>query len=308
MNHVKHTAHDGHSHAMDHTDMNHTEDHSVMEHEHHITTMDHSSMDHSSHSGHDHAAMMHGAGTNMCKMDVRTPFPPFPPKYSTSTSNNNNNKKMYWNWYTIDACFLSKSWHITSAAMFAGSCIGIVFLVVLVEALRRCARELDRYIVRDWKKRAVQAAEGVDVNVVGVKGVDGVDEPTTTPAAAMAGGGCCGTAASGEVSSTPTSEKAVSITKPTTTTAVHKSLFTRLCPYSSSTTTPRPTIFQHILKSFIYAVLLGVGYILMLLAMYYNGYVFFCLVIGAWLGNFLFGMDTCVLDESVVGAERGCGC
>ncbi|KAK6505776.1 hypothetical protein TWF481_007668 [Arthrobotrys musiformis] len=243
--HVKHAAHEGHTH-MNHADMNHT---SEMDHSHHRHGMNHTAttMDHSSHAhhGHNHAEM--GVGP-MCKMD------------------------MYWNWYTIDACFLSKSWHITSTAMFAGSCIGIIFLVVLVEALRRCAREWDRHIVRDWKKRAVTAAAAVG----------GITVPSTE---------CCSTG----------SGKPTSLSKP-----AKKSLLSRLCPFTS--TTPRPKVRQHLMKSLIYAVLLGVGYLLMLLAMYYNGYVFFCLVIGAWMGNFLFGMDTCVLDESVVGAERGCGC
>ncbi|KAK6335825.1 Copper Transporter integral membrane protein that functions in high affinity copper transport [Orbilia blumenaviensis] len=301
--HVKHAAHEGHSH-MDHANMNHTaeaeEDHSVMEHDHHhhhhhhptssssapASTSISSLMDHSSHAGHNHAGhnhgeMMHGAGA-MCKMD------------------------MYWNWYTIDACFLSKSWHITSAGMFAGSCIGIVFLVVLVEALRRCAREWDRHIVRDWKERAMAAAEGVDVDVVDAKGNSGI-----------ADSGCCSSSApAGAAEPASSSSEKGSVTKLTAPTAAvlptkKRSFFSRLCPYTSKSatvSTPRPTLAQHLLKSLIYAVLLGVGYILMLLAMYYNGYIFFCLVIGAWLGNFLFGMDTCVLDESIAGAERGCGC
>ncbi|KAK6504390.1 Copper Transporter integral membrane protein that functions in high affinity copper transport [Arthrobotrys conoides] len=291
--HVKHSAHEGHDHShMDHKDMNETTeetgevDHSHHHHHHHhnpetnntnASTTDHSTMDHSSHNhaGHDHASMMHGAGA-MCKMD------------------------MYWNWYTIDACFLSKSWHITSAGMFAGSCIGIVFLVVLVEALRRCAREWDRHIVRDWKKRAMLAAEGVNVTVPNTNIKD-----TTTAT------NCCSSTPA-ETSSSSSSQKGGLVTKSPVNATIKKSFLSRLFPFVTSSkalvSTPRPTILQHMLKSLIYAVLLVVGYILMLLAMYYNGYIFFCLVIGAWLGNFLFGMDTCVLDESIVGAERGCGC
>lgn len=53
---------------------------------------------------------------------------------------------MLWNWTTIDACFLSRSWHIKTKGMFAGSVIGIFFLCVAIEALRRAAREYDRKI------------------------------------------------------------------------------------------------------------------------------------------------------------------
>lgn len=54
---------------------------------------------------------------------------------------------MLWNWNTVDSCFISESWHITSKAMFAGSCIGVVLLVILLEFLRRAGKEYDRYIV-----------------------------------------------------------------------------------------------------------------------------------------------------------------
>lgn len=51
---------------------------------------------------------------------------------------------MLWNWNTIDSCFLAKSWHITSKAMFGGTVVGIFFLCMAIEAVRRAAREYDR--------------------------------------------------------------------------------------------------------------------------------------------------------------------
>ncbi|CAN6652733.1 hypothetical protein TRVA0_026S00584 [Trichomonascus vanleenenianus] len=69
--------------------------------------------------------------------------------------------QMYWNWFTIDACFLAKSWHITSRGMFAGTCIGVIFLVMALEFVRRAQREYDRMIVQQWKERqaALQTSE-----------------------------------------------------------------------------------------------------------------------------------------------------
>ncbi len=55
---------------------------------------------------------------------------------------------MLWNWYTIDTCFISSSWHVTSSGMFAGSCIGVVLLVMCLEFLRRSVKEYDRYLIR----------------------------------------------------------------------------------------------------------------------------------------------------------------
>ncbi|KAF3359018.1 hypothetical protein VdG1_02580 [Verticillium dahliae VDG1] len=38
---------------------------------------------------------------------------------------------MLWNWQTIDSCFISESWHVTSTGMFAGSCIGVAVRALL---------------------------------------------------------------------------------------------------------------------------------------------------------------------------------
>jgi hypothetical protein len=37
---------------------------------------------------------------------------------------------MLWDWYTIDACFLSKTWHITTKGMCAGSALGMFFFCI----------------------------------------------------------------------------------------------------------------------------------------------------------------------------------
>ena len=55
---------------------------------------------------------------------------------------------MLWNWDTIDTCFISKTWHIRSTGMFAGSCIGVILLVMTLEFLRRVVKEYDRYLLR----------------------------------------------------------------------------------------------------------------------------------------------------------------
>jgi copper transporter 1 len=57
-------------------------------------------------------------------------------------------RQMLWNWYTIDACFLSSGWHITSTAGFAGTCIGVILLAITLEFLRRLSEEYDHELVR----------------------------------------------------------------------------------------------------------------------------------------------------------------
>jgi copper transporter 1 len=54
---------------------------------------------------------------------------------------------MLWNWNTVDACFISSTWKIKSAGMMAGSCIGVILLVMSLEMLRRAVKEYDRYLI-----------------------------------------------------------------------------------------------------------------------------------------------------------------
>lgn len=65
---------------------------------------------------------------------------------------------MLWNWHTIDACFLAESWQIHSTAAFAALCIGVVLLVMFLEALRRVAKFYDQYLVRLHRHQAISNA------------------------------------------------------------------------------------------------------------------------------------------------------
>lgn len=83
----------------------------------------------------------------------------------------------------MDSCFLSSSWHITSKGMFAGSCIGVILLVMTLEFLRRLGKEYDRYLVRQY-----QAAAGVASSCTPPAGSDG--ESKTGVAATAAAPPC----------------------------------------------------------------------------------------------------------------------
>ncbi|KAG9235740.1 Tctr2 protein, partial [Amylocarpus encephaloides] len=51
----------------------------------------------------------------------------------------------------IDACFISPTWHITTSAMFAGSYIGVILLVMALEFLRSTAKDHDCHILRQFQ-------------------------------------------------------------------------------------------------------------------------------------------------------------
>jgi solute carrier family 31 (copper transporter), member 1 len=71
---------------------------------------------------------------------------------------------MLWNWYTIDSCFLARSWHVRSSGAFAGSCIGVILLVLSLELLRRGQREFDRYLRRPLARNDSEAGSGSEAS------------------------------------------------------------------------------------------------------------------------------------------------
>ncbi|KIV88629.1 hypothetical protein PV10_08296 [Exophiala mesophila] len=158
---------------------------------------------------------------------------------------------MTWNWTTIDACFISRSWHITSAGMFAGSCIGVILLVISLEFLRRVQREYDAYLRR-------------------------VDRRATGPVQ----------------SSPPSSETENEKSK--TASPVTRAIL------GDATQRPHinPIILvqRQLIRALIHMFQFGVAYFVMLLAMYYNGYIIICIFIGAFLGSFIFTWDQ-LLEE-----------
>ncbi len=66
---------------------------------------------------------------------------------------------MLWNWYTIDSCFLSRTWHVRTKGMFAGSVIGVFCLVIAIEAVRRFGREYDCRLVLIARAKAESSSD-----------------------------------------------------------------------------------------------------------------------------------------------------
>lgn len=67
---------------------------------------------------------------------------------------------MLFNVNTIGSCFLTDKWYIETAGQFAGACIATFVLVGTLEALRRSAREYDRFILQ--KHIAAHKASSTD--------------------------------------------------------------------------------------------------------------------------------------------------
>lgn len=54
----------------------------------------------------------------------------------------------------------------------------------------------------------------------------------------------------------------------------------------------KPNVLQQFIRALLHMLQFGVAYFIMLLAMYYNGYIIICILIGALIGSFIFNWET----------------
>ncbi|KAF2740583.1 Ctr copper transporter [Polyplosphaeria fusca] len=160
---------------------------------------------------------------------------------------------MLWNYNTIDACFLSPSWQIKNSGMMAASCVGVVLLCVILEALRRIGKQYDQHLVAQCKRQAA-------VLVASANGSGDAEK-----------NGSC------------------------------------QVPQRRNKFAFRVSAFQQLARAIIHAVTFGVAYVVMLLAMYFNAYIFFSIVIGAGLGKYLCDWMVVVVENGSEEAPKPAG-
>lgn len=142
---------------------------------------------------------------------------------------------MLWNWDTVDTCFIAETWHVTSKGMFAGSCIGVICLVISLELLRRLGKEYDHLLLRQFQQR-LAATNG----------------PTTrTSESGSESGASPGSASKGTAS------------------AIASNYAVR----GANTAHFRPNLVQQAIRALLHTLQFAVAYFVMLLAMYFNGSV-----------------------------------
>ncbi|KAJ6020510.1 hypothetical protein N7540_006014 [Penicillium herquei] len=195
----------------------------------------------------------------------------------------------------ISVSFLTHSWHIRSSGIFAGSCIGVILLVILLEGLRRLGREYDAFIFRRARIRhfyltpsdnyanrktktlAQRSQKSLHRDTDIVPGtVEHVLTLATPPSevSTQEQGSSVGTDANllGEASRS-TTQDAVGFG-----------------PYT-------PSFVEQIVRALLHTMQFAVAYFIMLLAMYYNGYIIICIFIGAYIGSFIFSWETLSLAK-----------
>ncbi|KAL9084708.1 MAG: hypothetical protein Q9165_007956 [Trypethelium subeluteriae] len=173
---------------------------------------------------------------------------------------------MLWNWTIRNACFLTHSWHITSAGMFAGSCLGIIALVIALEGVRRLASEYDGFLRRNSASDTPPQHQQQDEEDCQRRS----DEK-------------------GQTTTTSTERRAGSREKLLGGSAKRVEVERRF----------RPGVLEQGLRALLHTLQVVLAYLIMLLAMSYNGYVLICIFIGAFVGFFLFQWRPVRLDEGV---------
>ncbi|SGZ56236.1 CIC11C00000005130 [Sungouiella intermedia] len=165
------------------------------------------------------------------RMDMGSSAPPHSCKIS-----------MLWNWYTIDTCFIARSWHVKSKGGFAGSCIGVFFLVMVSQWLHRFAREYDVALITKYSQ------------------LDNVAKEADSEASYLA---------------IPP--------QPELYTVSHRWLWKPLVADGV-----RPSTTEHLIRGGLFTLEWGLSYMIMLLFMYYNGYIIISCILGAFFGRLIF--------------------
>ncbi|KAK4164040.1 Ctr copper transporter family-domain-containing protein [Cladorrhinum sp. PSN259] len=188
---------------------------------------------------------------------------------------------MLWNWNTIDSCFIASSWKITSKSVFAGSCIGVLLLTMSLEALRRLVKEWDRYLIRKHLNAVRQAAAAGNHHGHGHGGgvlTGGVPSSDDASEKGPAHGDIEGNAAAG------------------------------FCPSKAKSRGYRPAVWEQAVRALLHVLQFAVAYFVMLLAMYYNGYIIICIFIGAYLGSFIFHWEPLGVGQATSATEEATVC
>lgn len=192
---------------------------------------------------------------------------------------------MLWNWNTVDSCFIARSWQVKSKGSFAGSCIGVFFLCIVAQWLHRFCREYDIAVGRKYSERAALVRSPEEGSNSSLEGK-----------------------APGTVTTTSANFKSGSFVKdPLAYTFSHQWMFTWLADASFASP------FEHLVRTLLFTVEWGLAYFIMLLFMYYNGYIIICCILGTLVGRLLFtynepllycGQNVAALDSH--DADRKC--
>lgn len=183
---------------------------------------------------------------------------------------------MLWNWYTIDSCFFARSWHVTSRGMFAGTCIGIFFWVISYCWLHRFIVEYDNSIINfKQKKHGIDACQSCCGPAGESNNIANTDDSSEDKHSSS----------DHQVIDVNTNRPGSDIWAPLLQTFSHR-WFIGWLKKKDNVIYPNP--LEHIGRSGLYLMEWTISYLLMLMWMYYNGYVIITMILGYFFGQLIF--------------------
>jgi copper transporter 1 len=187
---------------------------------------------------------------------------------------------MLWNWYTIDSCFLARSWHVTSRGMFAGTCIGVFFWIIAYCWFHRFIVEYDNAIVEyKEKKYHIDACAACCGNNCGNETTESESSDAVKESDTLANNQI--TVDTNKDVASPGSD----FWTPLKNTFSHK-WYLAWMKRKENEIYPSPA--EHIGRSGLYLMEWTVSYLIMLMWMYYNGYLIITMILGYFFGQLLF--------------------
>lgn len=155
--------------------------------------------------------------------------------------------------------FVTSAWQITSRGMFAACCIGVLCLAVSFEALGRMGQKYDKHILHQFQYAPVPSSDEENRSTV--------EDPSK-----------------------------VAVNNATDVGALLDGKPLRRFPspglYLNTGGHFRPNMAQQGIRAGIYMVRFGVAYFTMLLAMNLNGYLILAILVGTYLGSFVFSWES----------------
>lgn len=210
--------------------------------------------------------------------------------------------------------------------MFAGSCIGVICLVLCLEFLRRVGREYDAFIVQRARLRALYLpAPAADRLIQQSRAA--IPERGQERSSKVISASCCEshghTSMHHDHADTDPSSSSDNIKDDIITSApiqhcappIQTTSPCAHCNTSPRTPIPipravanglpnhwavgpfRPSVFEQLVRALLHMLQFAVAYFVMLLAMYFNGYIIICIFIGAFLGSFIFSWEPVSLSK-----------
>lgn len=189
---------------------------------------------------------------------------------STSTSTSTSKTKsctmsMLWNWYSKDVCFISRQWRTSTKALFGGTCVGCFALLITINWWRRILLQYKIYCAELREKEV----GGIIKNGVQIKKINDSFQNS--------------------IHNNNNNMFSDFIT-PLIEASKHKwfwALNKNLAIEKGDKIYIYPSIFEHLLYCVGDTMEWSVHHVIMLLFMYFNGYVFISCMIGAGTGFLL---------------------